>query len=106
MEPAGVRRRLAIRSAWLADFVRARNSTTGTHPVVNIIFFELPKSPNLVPGHALARDPRVDGVLCYAEVLGDLIDGEPTVFHFLVLASRHDTGARPVIGHFNLPGPA
>jgi hypothetical protein len=43
-------------------------------PVVHVLFLELPKPSDLVPWHAFASHPGVDGVLGDAKVLGDFIN--------------------------------
>ena len=50
-------------------------------PVINLLFAELPKTPNLMGGHVPAVDPLVDRIPLDPDVDRDFIDGEPAVVH-------------------------
>src|ERR1035437_1747159 len=79
---------LAIACSLFFEVIAAGRSTTGADPGVNVVLLELPESSNFMTRHALARDPRVNGVFCYAEILGDLVYGEPTIVHTYIFSAK------------------
>src|SRR5688500_3003669 len=52
-----------------------------THPVVDLTDLELPQAANLVGGHALVGDPRVDRVLCHPKMCGNIFSRQPRFLH-------------------------
>ena len=48
-----------------------------THPFIHLGELELPQPPHAVCGQTLALAPAVHGVLGHAQVLGDVIGGNP-----------------------------
>jgi hypothetical protein len=53
--------------------VAACSGTAVSHPGVNVVFFELPETTNLVAGHTLVGHPGVDRVLGNAQVFSDFV---------------------------------
>ena len=59
--------------------------STGPDPFVYLFLAELPVSPELVPRHAALCKPAIDALSNNAEILRNLTNGQPTVFHLLLL---------------------
>jgi hypothetical protein len=51
--------------------------TARQDPLVNFRELELPKATYLLGRQPPRLDPPVYGILCYAEVPGDVLDGDP-----------------------------
>jgi hypothetical protein len=57
----------------------ARADLARAYPVIDLGQFALPKPANPVSGQGLVLDPAVDGVHCYPEMNGDLVDRMPAI---------------------------
>ncbi len=61
---------------------------TRTDPFIDFGEPELPQSPDLVRGQALALSPAVDGVFHDPQMLGDLLGGDPWFSVYNISARR------------------
>src|SRR5574344_707672 len=83
--PSKLTRHLPLLDSFLfAPIARFFIGTSSSYPLIHFRELELPQPPYAVRGQTLALAPAVHGVLGHAQVLGDVLGGNPRFFAHVV----------------------